>query len=55
MKLEVLIYVLISTGLLILIYYIIKMLGWFGVSDKNRKKKNTGDKHDSPDDIYPLW
>ena len=36
---KVLIYVLISTGLFILVYYTLKMLGWFRVADKNRKPK----------------
>ena len=31
------------------------MLGWFIAANKIRQKKNTGDKLDSPDDIYPLW
>lgn len=55
MESKILIYVLISIGIFILVYYMIKMLGWFSDENKIRKKKNTGDKLDSPDDIYPLW
>ena len=55
MQSKILIYVLISIGLFILVYYIIKLLGWFSTANKIRKKKNIGDKLDSPDDIYPLW
>ena len=31
------------------------MLGWFSAVNKIKKKKKSGDKLDSPDDIYPLW
>ena len=55
MQSKILIYVLISIGLFILVYYIIKLLGRFSAANKIKKKKNIGDKLDSPDDIYPLW
>ena len=55
MQSKILIYVLVSIGLFILIYYIMKMLGWFSAVNKIKKKKKSGDKLDSPDDIYPLW